>query len=954
MLQHLFKPKWQSKKPAVRLKALVTLSGKSDELILLAKTDIDSEVRMYAVQKLQHIPTLASIAAKTDGVIPRAAKKRLSEVAISQNIDESALEHAYPLIDDYRVHDYVVRDGQKTLKVRKCALQYIDDQSLLFELAKTDQSKEIQYLAAAKIDDYAQLKQLEKLTKNNKRLRQLLKEKSQAHQARQTQLTLVNQLCRELEQLGNNNNWKQDKTHFLTIQQQWKHIKTAIPPELQQRYDAAFSAFEKKQTTYHAEEAKLEPLRNHYHTLIKASETLLKQLDQADHDLTVQQLTETLTDQQQQWETAPITETLKLDAQESEHIQQHYQRLQKQLSYHIKQLQQQQNYVNRFDHVIADIKKLLANKQAIQEKQLTHLQQRWQKIKLPQNMNHPNIDAPQKQYKQLIQQLKQRLDQQQQHIKKHIIQIEQWLDTMEDCIKAEQLSQAIQLHQKATQHLNQYTFPAIPYRRMKQRIQAATPTIKSAQGWRHWGTDQAREQLINQAQLLSEAEDIPPLERAKQLKVLRQKWKQLGKIDPQHQQTQWQTFDTWCTKAYEPCQQFYQQESNSRNQNLQKRQDICEALQQLEQETQWHSVNWKQINKTIYQYRSQWKQTGAVDRSHWQKINQQFNEAMEDLEQHLAEERRINWTKRQNLVRQAETLLNELQDSQNLSEDLPTFIATAKQLQTQWQPTVTRSRSEEQALWNQFRLAIDAIFNQQRDLHHASQHQLSQNLDNKQVLLQQLEDLYNTMSEADTTVEIHNQFKQLEQQFNTITSLPKGKAHTLQNRFNMLKTQFTQSLVQQQQQQQLKQLILLAEKTTLCRIVDKTDNIHSQWEILDKLQDKKIEQKITSCFQQIANQNNAQPLEDLFNLVLDIEILLGLPSPSDYQAARMKRQVERLSEQMLKASETEANKQRLAVKQISTYYLHLANDIENQKSTEVRFSQIEAWIKTSLESVKKC
>ena len=246
MLQHLFKPKWQSKKPAVRLKALVNLKGESDALIRLAKTDVDSEVRMCAVKKLQHIPTLAKIAAKTDGVIPRAAKKRLAEIAIKQNIDEQALEGAYALIDDPQVHRHVVCDAQKTLTVRKYALHYIKDQSLLFELAKTDSSKEIQFLAAAKINDYSQLRRLEKLTKNNKRLRQLLKEKAQTHQQQKDQQSLLEKCCIALENLGNNHTWKQDQTQFLTLQQQWKQTQTqqhpTFPENLQQRYAKAYSA----------------------------------------------------------------------------------------------------------------------------------------------------------------------------------------------------------------------------------------------------------------------------------------------------------------------------------------------------------------------------------------------------------------------------------------------------------------------------------------------------------------------------------------------------------------------------------------------------------------------------------------------------------------------------------------------------------------------------------------
>jgi hypothetical protein len=952
MLQHLFKPKWQSKKPAVRLKALATLNGESDALIFLAKTDVDSEVRMHAVQKLQHIPTLATIAAKTDGVIPRAAKKRLSELAISQNIDEYALEHAYQFIDDYSVHCYVVSDTKKTLKVRKSALHYINDQNVLFELAKTDSSKEMQFLAAEKINDYSQLKRLEKLTKNNKRLRQLLKEKSYTYQVQKTQLNVLKQLCVVLENLGNNNKWKQDKTHFLTIQQQWKNMPDSIPAALQQRYDSAALNFAKKQTLREDEEAQLQPIRNHYQTIILTLENVLKELSHPKHRFTIQKLKEILAHNLQQWETFPNANLL--SKQELLDFQQHYQTIQYGINRSIEQFKQQQFYTQRFDKILFDAQKLLDAQYDIQAKQIEHLQKSWQKIKLTKNIRASSIDtATQQKYKQLMQALKCKLLQQQQHIEQYIVQIEQWLDQMESYIEAEQLSKSIELYQKASQLLNQHTFPPTAYRRIKQRIQTATPIIKSAQSWRQWGTNQIREQLINTAQQLSEAEDIPPLERAKQLKALRHKWKKLGKIDPHHQQKQWKTFDTLCTKAYVPCQQFYKEESNSRSDNLQIRQKICEELQQLEQTTHWHTVDWKQITKTIYQYRKQWKQTGAIDRSHWQVINQQFNDAMDNLEQRLSIERDINWTKRQHLVTQAETLLTELKQSKDLAENLSRFIESAKQLQTQWQPTVTHNRTKEQALWNQFRASIDEIFNQQRNLHDAGQYQLKQNLDNKQLILQQLKTLLN--SDLDTNIlTAQTQFKRLKTQFNAITSLPKGKGQRIQTDFNKLKTAFIKHLSTQQQQQQLEQIMLLADKTVLCCVENKDVAIQTAWTALDRLQDKKLEEKITQCFLQTTTQDHTKVLDNLFDLVLDIEILLSLPSPVAYQAARMKRQVERLSEQMLKASSSEIDKQQRALTKIIEFYLLLACDIENRQIIEARFSQIEVWIKTSLENAKKC
>ncbi len=915
MLQHFFKPKWQSKKPLIRLKALATLDPHSEVLIQLAQTDNDSEVRLSAVQKLQHIPTLANIARKIDGVISRAAKERIAALALSPNIDEQALEQVYSLIDDDQIHRQVVADPHKTLTVRKIALKHVDEQTLLFNLAKSDRSKEIQFLAASKLDDYAQLKKLEKFTKNNKRLRQFIKQKNQAYQAKQQQLKQRQQLCDELAQLtakiviqssdsiqsnqSTENQWKQDKTQLLTLQQQWKQLDAVISEKQQKIYQVAITTFEERQAQYDTKQAELIPIRAYYHNCILSLKNSLNEIN-AEQVTTPKKIYAVLADSLENWQEKQGSENLAKDE---------WQQLQ-----------------NQYQAIIDELKQ---SAQQLQKNQAQQLQE----------------------------QEKQKSKQQKQQIKKNISQIENWLDQMEQNIADEKLSKAIDLYQKIQNLLKINRIPATDYQSIKGRIQTATPTIKSARSWKHWGTDQARQQLIQAAEVLSAADDITPLKRLKQLKILRQKWQKLGKIDSSNAQKQWKVFDQFCTKAHEPCQAFYQEESSLRKKNLIQRQEICQALQQLEQDTDWNQVDWRSVSKTVYQYRRQWKQSGAVERRDWKTINQQFNDAMDALETHLSNERRINWTRRQNLVVQAERLLNELKQKTDIEAHLSDFIASAKQLQAQWQPTVTSNRNEEQALWNQFRLAIDAIFMQQRDLHQAGKNQLKQNLNNKQSLLQQLQ-TFLSLDGQSLLLEKAN-IAQIKNRFNDISQLPRGKINQkLNSDFETTITQLEHQFVLQQQREQLKQLQLFSQKVKICCRVNRgKDELERQeaqanWDRLDNLQNQKLEQQLKQCFSE-KNHTTTVSTETLFEHILDIEILLKLPTPPDYQAARMQRQIEQLSEQMLKVSDSTEAQQNIALEKIQDFYLLMLNNIENHSLIEKRFSTIEDWIENSLKNTEK-
>ena len=83
-------------------------------------------------------------------------------------------------------------------------------------------------------------------------------------------------------------------------------------------------------------------------------------------------------------------------------------------------------------------------------------------------------------------------------------------------------------------------------------------------------------------------------------------------------------------------------------------------------------------------------------------------------------------------------------------------------------------------------------------------------------------------------------------------------------------------------------------------------------------------------------------------LLLEIEILLGLETPSDYQQQRMQYQVGRLSEQMLMASAEQHSNEEKALKKIQQWYL-LAKPIEDKDNPmnamiEERFMPIQTWL----------
>ena len=250
MLGNLFKPKWLHKDAKVRIQAVQGLAGDSVELIKLAQTDPDMGVRSEAITRLSHLPTLIQLG---HGATPLAdrARQRVIILAATDHHHDTLLADVFSWLQNPALLTSIARDNERGVKLRRHALEQLNDQNLLFEIASNDASKEVQYLAATRLHDLEKLKLLDKQHgKTNKRLRQLLKERiDQEQHAQQLQQRIAN-LCDDAESLGKRSTWAQEKTRALTLQQRWQETVRHASTAHQSRFDAAIQAFQQQLSAY--------------------------------------------------------------------------------------------------------------------------------------------------------------------------------------------------------------------------------------------------------------------------------------------------------------------------------------------------------------------------------------------------------------------------------------------------------------------------------------------------------------------------------------------------------------------------------------------------------------------------------------------------------------------------------------------------------------------------------
>lgn len=254
MLGNFFKPKWQHNDATIRLKSLSSLAGDSVELIRIAQSDPDSDVRMEAITRLTHLPTLVQLG-HTSGSIGERSRQRVIGLAATDHHHDHLLAEVFHWLQNPALLRSIARDNLRGAKLRHHAIEKLDDQELLFGIANNDPSKEIQYIAAKRIHDTEKLKTLEKIHgKNNKRLRQLLKERLEEEQRHHQQQATIDSLCVEAENLGKTGTWEQDKTRLRVLEQRWQKLANDASNAQQQRFNQTLEAFRQRLDAWESEQ----------------------------------------------------------------------------------------------------------------------------------------------------------------------------------------------------------------------------------------------------------------------------------------------------------------------------------------------------------------------------------------------------------------------------------------------------------------------------------------------------------------------------------------------------------------------------------------------------------------------------------------------------------------------------------------------------------------------------
>ena len=236
--------------------------------------------------------------------------------------------------------------------------------------------------------------------------------------------------------------------------------------------------------------------------------------------------------------------------------------------------------------------------------------------------------------------------------------------------------------------------------------------LKRLSDWARWGGNVSREELIKTVDTLA-TQNLPMGELAKKVGSMRERWKALDTLSGPAPRSLWERFDAACSTAYAPAAAHFRQLADERHANAARGQALLDEAQAEIARLQQEHADWKHVSSTVQRLRTAWSHLGAVDRKEKKRLDGLFAEALTTLQRPLEDQRKVEVAVREQLIEE----VHKLDPNERHAVDM------LRELQSRWQEharALPLERKAEQALWQRFRAACDALFAARKEHAHAA------------------------------------------------------------------------------------------------------------------------------------------------------------------------------------------------------------------------------------------
>jgi hypothetical protein len=473
----------------------------------------------------------------------------------------------------------------------------------------------------------------------------------------------------------------------------------------------------------------------------------------------------------------------------------------------------------------------------------------------------------------------------------------QLIEELESSLGNNELHHAEQIYHKLMSIMG--SIPGLSEKRwhdIEKRLNRQRPRLRKLESWRHWGTTQVRENLINQVKQLVNA-GLPPEKLARRVQQARDQWHDSDKSGDHASKALWTEFDQACEQAYQPCIAHFEKLKRRRTENLNKRRAIIDELNARYESIDWKHPDWREIDKYIKHARRDFYKIGNVDFKHRKPIAKALDKALQQFEHYLSRERERSIMIRKKLI----TDIEALGKVSNLRDALDQLDVLRKQ----WVITVAAKRKDEHRLWERFQSACDITYRRRDTERKEKDAERNHNLEQKQELIKELAKA--ASADDDKLLANTSMLARVREQWDSIAWVPRKHEKSLENKWREAQRKFSKALEAARSRTQNSELDHMARLAVLCdqweqaiiagEAIDK-EAVAQQWSDLPASSvdmARAIQQRYELAFERMDETLLLKNLATKQDACLKLEVLLELESPAEFEAGRMAYQIERLN-----------------------------------------------------------
>ena len=437
------------------------------------------------------------------------------------------------------------------------------------------------------------------------------------------------------------------------------------------------------------------------------------------------------------------------------------------------------------------------------------------------------------------------------------------------------------------------------------RIDALQAQYAQLKGWQHWAGGRARDELVQQAEALAAASaggaaDVHTIklstkQQAEVIDDMRARWKELDHLGGATSRSLWQRFEAALKTAYEPVARQVAVQRAAREQNLLARERLLaemEAAPTASTEEGAPPPDWRALAAALDRFQLAWRKLGPIEHTVPHKAREplieRMNAAVQRLEAPLQEARRVARLQRERLLERARALATE---AAGAGRDL---VDKLRDLQAQWQQqarSLPLARADENALWLDFKAAIDNAFSAREAAFQAREAEFKAHGAERAALIERLEGLG-----ADTPpAELKRTLGEVDALWQRAGPAPRSQAQALETRFRQARDAARQWLTQSAGRAWHATCDALQAKLALCDELDgsadpaaaKAD-LALRWAALPVLP-QPLEQALAQragLAETNVQGGDAKLTASTDELLLQLEEAWGLDSPAAFESAR--------------------------------------------------------------------